>query len=374
MRIVSLTLEHFRNYALQMLTISDADLQLFVGPNGSGKTNLLEAMSVLSLTRSCRGKDDADMVEWETAHYRIRGVVRSDAGEEWTMEVVTELAPRKRRAFFINDVRSPLGSFVGTLPTVTFLPEDLELFSGAPSERRRFLDELLSQVSPAYFDSLSSYQKILQQRNALLKRIAGGEDRPDALDVWDMEIAPRAAAITLARLEMIEALNMSFLEEIGSLGETWSNATLRYERKSECRDLPSLSRELAALLRTHRDRDVAMQTTSLGPHREDWQVYRDDRSIPSFASRGQERVAVLALLLLQVSYLELRRSEKPVILLDDAFSELDDAHQGALLDAFRGHQVMMTATRVPPRAEGAAIHRVEHGVVHSSSSVGRGLR
>ncbi len=363
MRIISFSLEQFRNYSVQAVHLTDEDIQLFVGRNGSGKTNLLEALSILSITRSCRGKDDTDMVQWEKGHYRIRAVVRSDSGDEHRLEAVCELNPRKRKAFFINDVRTQLPGFVGFLPSVAFLPQDLELFSGAPAERRRFLDQLLSQLNADYLVYLSHYQKILHQRNALLKRINAGADSPDSLDLWDRELAMRASHITLARLELIETLNLSFLEELQSLGETWTDVRLQYDRKTQSRIAPELEAELMALLKTNRERDVIVQSTTVGPHRDDWQVFRNGRALPSFASRGQERVAVLALLLLEVSYLELRRGEKPVILLDDAFSELDDEHQEALLDGFRGYQVLMTATRVPPNAKNATVFPVTPGVV-----------
>lgn len=369
MRVVRLILEQFRNYSAQTVHFSESDIQLFVGRNGSGKTNILEAVSLLSLTKSCRGKEEQDMVQWDRGHYRITGLIRSDNGQESTMELVSEIIPRRRKALFLNDIRSPLASYVGTLPTVAFMPEDLLLFSGTPGERRRFLDQLLSQISPAYFADLSAYQKIVQQRNALLKRIANHDDRAEVLDIWDFELVEKAAGLTLMRLELIETLNLTLLEEIRALGESWNSAEIRYERKTVARDLPTLKTEMLAVLRSHRERDIILQSTTSGPHREDWQVYRDGRSIPSFASRGQERVAVLALLLLEVSYLELRRNEKPVILLDDAFSELDDAHQGALLDAFKGYQVLMTSTRIPPNAEGATVFEVAAGVVQDALGV-----
>lgn len=363
MRILSLTLEHFRNYAAQAVQMGESDIQLFVGRNGSGKTNLIEALSLLSVTRSCRGKDDTDMVQWEQPFYRICAEVISDAGERHRLEAVCEVQPRKRKAFFINDVRMQASGMVGFLPTVTFLPEDLLLFSGAPAERRRFLDQLLSQLSPEYLSDLSQYQKTLQQRNALLKRIAHGEDQSDSLTLWDSSLAELGSRITLSRLELMETINLSFAEEMANLGERWEDVRLVYERKTQARARVELMKELEALFALHRERDVVLQTTSVGPHREDWQVERAGRSLPSFASRGQERLAVLALLLLEVSYLELRRGEKPVIMLDDAFSELDDDHQCSLLEAFKGYQVLMTSTRIPPNAGDATVFPVEQGRV-----------
>jgi DNA replication and repair protein RecF len=367
-RLESLSLRQFRNYSEQTVQFGDADVQLFVGRNGSGKTNLLEAVSVLSITRSCRGRDDEEMVRWDDAFYQLKATVRNDAGDRSVLEGVCEVRPRRKKAFFINDVKTPLTGIVGFLPTVTFLPEDLELFTGPPAERRRFLDQLLSQLSPEYLVALSQYQKLVQQRNALLKRIASGIDGESSLDLWDRECAARAAVITVARLELMETLNLSFGKEFASLGEAWEDASLRYERKGETRNQADLEAEYRRLLYGMRDRDILLQSTGVGPHREDWQVWRGERPLPSFASRGQGRTAVLALLQLQVSYLELRRGEKPVILLDDAFSELDDHHQSSLLRSLQGHQVLMTTTRIPPEAERADVFTVDAGSVRRSEA------
>lgn len=361
-RVVSLQLRQFRNYASQDVSFYETAAHLFYGKNGSGKTNLLEALSVLSLTRSCRGREDTDLVQWDQSFYRVTAEVRSDAGDTHRLEVVSEVAPRRRKALFINDVKADASSYVGFLPTVTFLPQDLELFTGPPAERRRFLDQLLSQVSSEYMLALSQYQKILQQRNALLKRIAGGFESEDALDLWESELAEKGSFITLARLELIGTLNLSFREELAALEEDW-NAVLRYERKTQETSREGLVLEMKNLYKATRMKDIMTQSTSVGPHREDWMVERDGRPLPTFASRGQERVCVLAILFLQVSYLELKRGEKPVVLLDDAFSELDDAHQTALLKTLAGNQVIMTAVRVPESAENTGLYVVEKGMV-----------
>jgi DNA replication and repair protein RecF len=362
-RIRSLELRQFRNYTEQVVRFSDDDIQLFTGKNGSGKTNLIEAVSILSITRSCRGRDEDEMVQWGHPFYRLRADVENDAGESFRLEAVSEVQPRKRKAFFINDVRTSVTGIVGFLPSVTFLPQDLELFTGPPAERRRFLDQLLSQLSSDYLQALAEYQKLVQQRNALLKRIASGAESPSSLDLWDKECAQRSAVITVARLELMETLNLSFAQEMEALGETWPDVRLQYDRKGTAKARAEMEEEYRELLRLNRDRDVLLQSTGTGPHREDWQVYREGRPLPSFASRGQERTAVLAMLQLQVSYLELRKGQKPIILLDDVFSELDDDHQAAVLKGFQGRQVLMTSTRVPPGAEHAKVFTVDAGLV-----------
>ncbi len=307
-------------------------------------------------------RDEQDLPAWGSPYYRIRGRVRSDGGEEEELEVVSEVTPRRRKACFINDVKVSLSQMVGHLPTVTFLPQDLTLFSGPPSERRRFMDQLLCQIFPEYLTTLSTYLKIVQQRNALLKRLSEGGQDDGSLALWDKEFAAKGSVITLARLELIETLNATFLSELKNLGEPWTEAKILYGRKSETRDRESIQAELMTLLQNCRPRDIAMGSTSVGPHREDWEVLLDGRSLPTFASRGQERVAVL-LLFLEVSFLELRRGEKPVVLLDDAFSELDDAHQRSLLDGLKEYQVILTATRMPPDAREIKIWEVEAGSV-----------
>lgn len=363
MRLLRLQLQQFRSYHSLEVELGESNIHLFRGRNGSGKTNLIEAIGMLSLTKSVRGRDEQDLPTWGTSFYRVKGVVRQDAGDEEALEVVSEVTPRRKKACFVNDVKVPLARMVGHLPTVTFLPQDLLLFSGAPSERRRFMDQLLCQISPEYLSALSSYQKVVQQRNALLRRVAeGGQDASDLL-LWDREMAAKGSIVTLARLELLETLNATFLTELRSLGEAWSEASLVYRRKGTRREREAIEEELLALLEEHRARDIAMTSTSLGPHREDWEVLIEGRSLPTFASRGQERVAILALLFLQVSFLELRRGEKPVVLLDDAFSELDDEHQRSLLDALKDYQVILTAVRVPPEAREIRIWDVSAGAV-----------
>jgi len=238
------------------------------------------------------------------------------------------------------------------------------LFSGSPSDRRRFLDQLLSQVSPEYLADFSAYQKLLQQRNALLRRIADGQEREEALIPWDRELARHGSAVSRARMELVETLNLSFIAELQSLGEHWPDARLEYDRKGIEKDAGAMEVEFVALLEKGRKRDLVLLSTGVGPHREDWQAYAGGRPLPEFASRGQERAAVLAILLLEVSYLELRRGEKPVILLDDALSELDERHQTALLGALKEHQVLLTSAHVPPSVPSdLAVWTVRDGTV-----------
>ena len=344
----SLQLQQFRSYESLDLQFSGADVQVLLGENGAGKTNILESISILSLLRSTLGVEEAALVRWGTDYYRIRGELQSDAGEQKMIEVVSQQQPRVQKACFLNDVKMQVDKMVGVLPSVLFLPQDLQLFSGAPANRRKFLDRLLSQVSPEYLALLMQYQKVLKQRNSLLKRISERRANESELDLWDDQLAALAAPLTIARLELIGTLQLTLPEEVHSLGEEqWENIQLVYERKGEATEEAALRLEYRKRFLQNRQRDCILQATSLGPHREDWTIQVDGRSITSFASRGQQRASLLALLLLQVSYVELRCGEKPVILLDDVFSELDDNHQCRLLDSLQGYQVFITTTRMP---------------------------
>ena len=363
-RFTELQLTDFRSYASATGSFPNGPgCVALLGENGAGKTNLIEALSILSLTRSCRGNDEDELVRWGQPFYRLKAEAKADDGAIKTVEVVSELSPRKRKALFVNDIKTSASEFVGLIPTVTFLPQDLLLFSGPPAERRRFLDQLLSQVSPAYLAALSRYQQVLQQRNALLKTLAQSGGDTSVLDVWDREVAKFGAAVTLPRLELVETFTLTFAGELARLGEAWDHVVLRYDRKTTARTAAELEEESFRLLRANRERDILLQATLLGPHREDWQVSAAGRDIPTFASRGQERTAVLARLFLQVSDLQLQRGETPVLLLDDACSELDERHQHLLLSGFPGAQVFLTATRLPDQAVARSVFRVAPGTI-----------
>ncbi len=363
-RLLSLQLTQFRSYgSLQIALPSKEDVHLFVGPNGSGKSNLLQAIAILSLTRSSVGLEEDDLRQWGADFYRIRAEAQSDAGEQCTLELVSQLLPRRQKACFRNDVRIQTTSMVGLLPVVSFLPEDMDLFTGSPSLRRAFLDDILSQVSPEYLHALGTYQKVLKHRNALLKQIATGREQESALEPWDVQAAEAGSRIVTARLELIETLGLTLAEELHALGEPWGEVRFLYERSGAERTVEALQHELRMALHHYRSRDILLQSTSVGPHRDDWHLEVDGHRLETTGSRGQQRVALLALLFLQASYLEIRRGERPVILLDDLFSELDPPHQERILQSFRDHQVFLTATHVPSLSTPAQVWDLVQGEI-----------
>lgn len=355
MRLRSLSLQQFRSYQTHSMEFGDENVHILVGPNGVGKTNIVEAISLLSVAKSCQKAEEIDIIAWGEDYYKIRASVQNDTDEVLSLELVSQVSPRKQKACFINDVKVGISQMVGTLPTVIFLPQDLELFTGAPSARRSFLDQLLCQVSPEYMQTLMQYHKIIKQRNSLLRSIADGVARRVDLGIWDEQAAHTGAIVMLRRLELCEMLQCTFAEELHSLGEDWDDVHIVYLRTGEARDLENATQEMRTLFSHFQERDIILRSTTIGPHRDDWNVLVDKRDISTFASRGQQRTALLALLFLEVSYLELQRGEKPVILLDDVFSELDDHHQMSLLQSLQQHQVIITTTHEPTKLHGSKV-------------------
>ena len=344
MQLLTLTLENFRSYDTLSLDLeNDQKVSVLIGENATGKTNVLEAVHVLALLKSSRKAGDADLIQWEQSHYRVTGFCRTDAGEEMTLEVVSQIEPKKSRRALINDVKKSAQQYIGTLPIITFTPDDLLLWSGSPGNRRRLIDTLLCQVSPTYLQALSEYEKTIKQRNILLKQIREQVQKPHSLDVWDEKIATLGAVITVDRLQLFETLQMTILRELSSLGERPRSANFFYVRKTESDTESTIRNEIIDQLMHYRERDILTLTTTTGPHRDDWTLSIDNHDVASFASRGQQRAALIALLLLQASFLELRKDEKPILLLDDVFSEFDEKHRSALLDTLRDHQVIMSA-------------------------------
>ncbi|MBI3336020.1 DNA replication/repair protein RecF [Candidatus Peregrinibacteria bacterium] len=364
MRIQALTLENFRTYERLTLDLTQGDTHLFIGPNGAGKTNLLESISVLSGARSFLGVEDDHVLQWGKSFFRVRGVMKSKEGES-SGEVVEEFLPRRRKAYFMNDAPVRLRGFVGTFPTVSFLPQDLDLLTGSPGLRRRFLDRVLCQTSPEYLQHYIAYARCLKQRNALLRRMATFPS-PLELTTWDQQMSSHACAITLSRLALIQSLNDMLQIKLNELGLLCDSASIAYQRQSTTQTYEDLIQEFQTLLQNSRERDLQLRTTGVGPHRDDWMIEVSGRPVDTWMSRGEQRVCIVALFLLQAEYMNSVRGERPVILLDDVFSELDALHQQSICEHLRDHQILITSTHPSPTfADGWLTWTVERGIIRS---------
>jgi DNA replication and repair protein RecF len=366
MHIEQLSLRDFRNYRHLDIALPRG-LLLFVGGNAQGKSNLLEAIYLLATTRSVRATSEAELVNREAtlqgpAVARLVGTgLRHDGIVQVEVAIMTrptaEQASASRlpasKRLRVNGVVRRASETVGQMTAVLFTTQDIDLVSGAPSLRRRYLDITLSQVDPAYLRALQRYGKIVLQRNALLRRIQEGVASLDQLSFWDEEMAREGAYIAGSRGRAVSSLSTLAREAHGALSGGEEKLSLIYQ--------PQLSRawdgervaaaspdELAAALlqalASGRQRDVAAGVSLTGPHRDDLLFLLDGVPAAAFASRGQQRTAALALRLAEARFLLERSGEHPILLLDDVLSELDEARRaGVLAAASEFEQVLITS-------------------------------
>lgn len=347
MKLRKLQLENFRNYQdYSHHFVEDKDITILVGPNGAGKTNLLEAVYMLSLGRSFRTGLQGDLIKWGSDYLRCR-VEMESAQEVSELEVFYSEQPTRKKNFKINGVSMPQSDYFGSLLTVFFHPEDLNILYLQPSLRRRYLDILLSQTDRKYFDALGKYRRVLKQRNALLKQIqkatfegANTEKLSLDLDAWDHEISSFGMEIILKRINFVEFLN----DKLGHFYRSISDADEEVRAKYDS-DIDNRETYLQKLL-DQRKASVFQGKTLFGPHLDDLVFFINERNILSFASRGEFRSLLLALNLSEIDYIKEITGHTPVLLLDDVFSELDPKRQQKLLSSISGCQTIISTTNV----------------------------
>ena len=374
MRVSRLLLEDFRSYARAELAVAPG-ITALIGRNGAGKTNVLEAIHLVARGDSPRARDDAELVHWgaNTARVSVR-VERVDDAR--SVDIVLFAPPegerRRPRRYLLDGAGKRSDEAIGELAVVSFFPEDVQLLAEAPSARRRYLDAMVGQVHRRHRAESREYQRVVSQRNALLRALradgpAGAEPPSMELGFWDSELIRLAASISLRRLEAVRELVAPFRD--ASMRFSGADAlSLAYAAQVEGDTIAERGAAYAALLSQKRDRELWQGTTLVGPHREDLAVSALGRALPSFASRGEQRSAVLSLKLAEATWIRDRVGEQPVFLLDDVLSELDPGRRDALIDALPGDaQTLLTAAfeaGVPERLiERAEVRRVKGGTI-----------
>ena len=386
MRVGKLLLEDFRSYARTERDLTPGVTAL-VGRNGAGKTNVLEAIHLIARGDSPRARDDAELVRWGANTARVSARVER-VDDARTVDVLV-FAPaegerRRPRRYLLDGAGKRADEAIGELAVVSFFPEDVQLLAEAPSARRRYLDAMVAQVHRRHRAESREYQRVLEQRNSLLRAFrddvrpsafeggsagAGqaGPGRTMELSFWDTELVRLAASISLRRLEAVRELVAPFR----AAATRFSGAdalSLAYAAQVEGDTIEERSAAYQALLVQKRDRELWQGTTLVGPHREDLAVSALGRALPSFASRGEQRSAVLSLKLAEATWIGNRIGELPVFLLDDVLSELDPGRRDALVDALpENAQTLLTAAfeaGVPDRLlDRADVLRVKDGAI-----------
>jgi len=383
MYVRRLRLSGFRNYRHLELELP-AGLLLFLGRNAQGKTNLLEAVHLLSTTRSPRTSGDAELINWEASDdgppvARIVAEAERRAGAvrvEMAVHGPDEGHSRAGKRLRLNGVPQRASQVVGQISSVLFTPQDLDLVGGAPSLRRRFLDIALSQVDGRYLAASQDYAKVVLQRNALLRRIRDGSARPDELAFWESRMAESGAYIVEARTGATTRLAGLAAEGHRDLSGGLEELHLVYEphwardwtaADMLDKDRPALAAALLHTLAQSRQQEIGAGASLWGPHRDDLLFLIDGRPAAAFASRAQWRTAALALRLAEARFLLDTTGDHPVLLLDDVLSEMDDDRRRAVSEAFAGFdQVWITSAEegyVRGAVPGARVFAVRDGQV-----------
>ncbi len=390
MYLSRLNLTNFRNIRELELDLPPNPIVL-VGSNAQGKTSILEAIYLLAVARSFRADNEREVVNWEASRgagqAMVAGIVERKAGQERVTvgyqcvptgqgvgELGQEASFRVQKQATVGRVRRRAAELIGVVNAVLFDAGDMELVYESPGGRRRYLDVLLSQADGAYLRSLQRYQRVVQQRNQLLRLVEDRRAGDDELAFWDEELVKEGAVILAHRLGALEALNglaSSIHEELSDgqpLGLVYK-PTVAVEGGDGHDGMQAAVRDsFAAALEGARARERATGSTVVGPHRDDLRLMSGDVDMGTYASRGQARTVALALRLAEAAYLSELRGDGPIVLLDDVLSELDEGRRAQVLRRASSYeQVIITTTDLEPLGEefvrGATCLRVSGGEV-----------
>lgn len=333
--IADIRLQNFRSYVDASFSFSSG-VNIIAGPNGSGKTNLLEALLVLARGSSYR-VHDAELIHFDATWARLDAQLLQPDTATRTLKIATE--PKPLKTYEINGRVYRRLTLQHLLPVVLFEPNDLQLLHGAPDLRRAYLDDMLEQTYPGFASFRRNYRRLLAQRNTLLKRThqpSSGELFP-----WNLRLSELGATIARARHELVKAIARDIPELYAELSGSNSQVAIHYKHTFP---MEHYETHMMQRLEEHLVQDIARGFTTYGPHREDFTVTYDERAADEVASRGETRTAVLALKILELQLLEARRNQTPLLLLDDVFSELDATRRHALTGFLQRYQTFLTTT------------------------------
>ncbi len=334
MIIKSLEIENYRNYEKQMILFDDKT-NIIYGDNAQGKTNILEAVFISGTTKSHRGSKDGEIVRLGKEDAFIRAVYEKNGVEQ---KINMQLRSKKKKSISVNG--QPLkraAELIGLVNIVFFSPEDLGIIKNGPAQRRHFIDMQLCQLDKSYLYDLTNYNKIVNQRNKLLKSIERVRDVSDTIDVWDEQLVFYGTKVIKRRQSFIDDLNPVISNINRNISGRDDAFKVIYDK--DCDDT-----EYEYKLKANKEKDLRYKTTSVGPHRDDLCFLINDMDIRKFGSQGQQRTAALALKLSEVEFVKMSIGDTPILLLDDVLSELDSNRQNYLLSCIKDIQTVITCT------------------------------
>ncbi len=360
MRLAGLTLKNYRSYAALQIAFSDG-VNVLQGKNAAGKTNLLESIGLLSFGKSFRTQRDAECIREGCESAYVKGAVARAQGRV-DIEVLLSSLDKKSLKVGGQPVRR-MGDLLGNFVAVVFSPEDLKTLKESPSLRRHFMDLEISKLKPTYFFDLQEYQKAMAQKNALLKSRMPEHQLRKLVGIFSEQLASYGERIIRQR--------QAFLQHIDELGRGIHADLSGGESLSLKYRCSVTGGDIRAALLERMDKSLASEIEQgfclVGPHREDFSVFLNGAEIKAFSSQGQVRTAMLSLKLATFEAVKQDFGESPVLLLDDVFSELDEARQSALIERVKGSQCFIT-TAVPMRVCSGSVYTVGSGTVKPASS------
>ena len=353
MWINSIKINNFRNYKLEKINL-EKNINIFYGENAQGKTNIIEAIFLCSMGKSFRAKKDKEMIllSKENASVEIEYKKLDRDGK-----IKIELNNKKN--VYINGIKiKKLSELLGNINIVIFTPDDINILKGGPQNRRRFLDIMISQLKPNYMYNLNLYLKTLEQRNNYLRQIKEEYKKEELLDIWDEKLSEYAINIYNYRKEFLEKIN----KKIKNIHQeiTDNKEEIEIEYLSECIN----KEEYLKLLKGRRKLDIIKGFTTKGVHRDDFVIYINKKRLDIFGSQGQHRTAILSLKLSELNIIEEEIGEKPILLLDDFMSELDEKRRNHFLEKINDTQVIITCTdKINIENKNILIYNVKEGKV-----------
>ena len=334
MVIESLKLENFRNYQELRLRF-DPGTNIFFGNNAQGKTNILESIYLCGTTKSHKGSKDKEMIRFGEDEAHIKLTVRK---QDVPYRIDMHLKKNKAKGIAINGIPIRKASeLFGIVNVVFFSPEDLNIIKNGPAERRRFLDLELCQLNKLYVHGLIQYNRVVTQRNKLLKELSFHPEYEETLDIWDLQLAQYGRQVIEYRTDFVKQLNEMIVGIHNQLSGGKEHLEIFYEPNVE-------AEKLEDALAKNRDSDLRQRTTGIGPHRDDISFIVNGIDIRRFGSQGQQRTAALSLKLAEIELVKYLVKDYPVLLLDDVLSELDGSRQEHLLAGIDHIQTMITCT------------------------------
>lgn len=365
MFLKELDIKHFRNYGQQKLTFNQ-NITLFLGQNAQGKTNLMESIYVLALTKSHRSTKDKEWINWDEEFSWIKATVQRKRGP---LQLEIQLTGKGKKAKINGLEQKKLSDYIGAMNVVMFAPEDLSIVKGTPQQRRKFIDMEIGQVSPMYIHLLSQYQKVLTQRNQCLKDAFKNKKYIGFLDVLNEQLAELAVKIISRRIDFLEKMGIWANNVHQDITQRKETLTIQYHPSFSVDPLLPQSESIAQFvqqLEQLKEKELVRGTTLLGPHRDDLSFHINGTNVQQYGSQGQQRTTALSLKLAEIQLIYEEIGEYPILLLDDVLSELDASRQSHLLDAIKDKvQTFVTATGVEglhhQTLEDASIFRVQSG-------------